>query len=102
VAFEPKEEMMNSMVFQAASRAILYLFAIFLVAVNQEKIPVIGLTNEFLLAAGYETVKTTGGILTDTPHVGLCFGVVYFSGMALIDLISIYLFNKPSKNSLFK
>lgn len=102
VAFEQKEGMMSRLAFQAASKAMLYLFAIVIVAMNQKNIPVFGLTDEFLLASNYAAVKTTGGIFTDTPHIGLCFGVVYFSGMALIDLGSIYLFNKPLKSSLFK
>jgi len=94
VAFDATPGALNKVSVLAVCRALLFLFSVFIVCINAEKIPVEGITNEFLLQSDYESVKKVGGIFTDTPHVGLCFGVVYFCGLAIIDLASIYLFKE--------
>ncbi len=80
--------------------AVLIYFALLVSFIlNAHLVPKIGLTDQFLLESGYKDSITTGGLLTDMPQVSMAMGVVYFSLLALIEIV-IPIFYSKSKSDL--
>ena len=69
----------------------IYLVLIVFVAMVSGLIPRYGLTEEFLSAANYIDVKRLDikFELIDMPHVAMCFGVLYYLALTLVDVYSI-------------
>ncbi len=67
---------------------LIYFFLIIIVAIGSNSIPEWGLHPEFLQFSGYVEIKgDSGGIFIDTPHVAICFGVVYYGLLALLEAL---------------
>lgn len=84
---KPTEAQINKNILMSISTVMTYFFLIFIFAFNAERLPAFGLTTEFLTASGYHDLHDSGGIFIDTPHVALAMGVVYFSFLALWEVL---------------
>lgn len=67
--------------------AISYFILIFVVVFSMNFIPELGLNTDFLELSGYNAAKTSGGIFIDTPHVAICFGLLYYCILVLIEVM---------------
>ncbi|WP_291870559.1 hypothetical protein [Maribacter sp.] len=64
-----------------------YFFLIFAVVFSMDFIPSLGLNKDFLEISGYNAAKTSGGIFIDTPHIAICFGLIYYCILVLIEVL---------------
>ncbi|GEQ84788.1 hypothetical protein ULMS_02960 [Patiriisocius marinistellae] len=64
---------------------MVYFFLMMIIAFNAEKIPHLGLSPSFLSQSNYFENIDTGGILLDIPQSALCFGVLYYCILAIIE-----------------
>ncbi len=74
---------------QAAMRSVFSAFAyfvlIFVVLIFQSYIPHLGLTPDFLNYSGYfNTINATGNFV-ESPHIAICFGVIYYLVLACVE-----------------
>ncbi len=63
---------------------IIWMFAIFIILLNKENIPVLGLKEDFLTLSNYRLKKSIG-IFTEKPHLALAFAMIYYSLLALTE-----------------
>ncbi len=79
-----KQRAIFTSVFAAAG----YFFLIMAVVFLSNHIPELGLTPDFLQLAGYDEVKgDSGGVFIDTPHIAICFGMLYYGMLAIIEAL---------------
>ena len=69
--------------------AMIYFLLLIVVILSASHIPQFGLTEEFLEAANYSEVFTASGNFSETPHVFMCFGVLYYLALTLMETIMI-------------
>ncbi len=78
--------------------AIAYFILIFAVVFSMDNIPQLGLNATYLEASGYNAAKTGSGVFIDTPHIAICFGLIYYCTLVLIEVFLLY--NTPFKTHL--
>lgn len=78
----------------------IFLVSIIAITVNENTIPKYGLNNSFLELSGYNTAKTASGVFIDTPHIAICFGLIYYCTLALAELTLIH-YKFSNKESFF-
>ena len=94
-----KDETENSKkAVSSALYALVYFFLMMFVAVYSFMIPEWGLTDDFLQSSGYRDIVIIGGILTDTPHTSMCFGMLYYMALSLMAVFTM--FRQPAKTPL--
>ena len=81
---EPSKELMMSALY-----AMIYFFLLLIIVFCSSYVPQFGLTKEFLEAANYSKLNTIGGDFSDKPYVFMCFGVLYYLMLTLIDVAMI-------------
>jgi len=74
----------------AALYTLIYFLLLMFVAIYSFLIPEFGLTGDFLQSSGYHDKKIIRGILTDTPHTAMAFGVLYYVSLSLVALFAIF------------
>ncbi len=77
--------------------ALIYFFAVSVIAIGEASLPAKGLTQDFLQSEGYFETLRVSGIFTEHPHLPLIMGLVYFSLMALLELYLLFL--RPPRRS---
>ena len=92
------EHIKNRAVLMSVFAALAWFFLIFIFAFNTERIPVLGITEEYLVMNNYTEVKKSEGILTDMPQVALSFAVVYYFSLAMIELLLMKAFSTKYKS----
>ena len=78
-----------SIVGSAIMNILIYFLLLIIICFCMNFIPKFGLTDDFLQAANYASVKKAGGILTDMPQVAMCFGTLYYLILVLVNIFSI-------------
>jgi hypothetical protein len=81
---EPSKELMMSALY-----AMIYFFLLFTIVFSSSFIPKFGLTKEFLEVANYSKSDTVGGDFADKPYVFMCFGVLYYLFLTLLEVMLI-------------
>ena len=76
---------------------IYFLLIIFVVCLCKDFIPMFGLSYDFLQTTDYDIEKMPGGILTENLHVSMCFGMLYYVALALMDIFSIVRTIRPCR-----
>jgi hypothetical protein len=69
--------------------AMIYLLLFFTIVLGVFRIPQFGLTKEFLQAANYSEVNKFDEGFARNPHVMMCFGVLYYLLLTLLDMMVI-------------
>jgi hypothetical protein len=75
---------------KSALMALIYVVLILFVVVFKFLLPKLGLQPGYLVSSGYNEIKQISGIFTDEPHVALCFGVLYFLSLSLVEFSLIH------------
>jgi hypothetical protein len=74
-------------IFYSAFAVVVYFILIVFVSAGKDFIPEYGLDYAFTHSHAYETVKLSGGILTDEPKTAMAFGTIYYLLLSLIELV---------------
>lgn len=85
----------------SAFAAMLYFILVMVISLASGIIPDFGLTDEYLNASGYHSVKMNGGLFLDTPKVALCFGALYYFLLAAFDMLVLILGKRNGANAEF-
>lgn len=75
-----------------AAMVCLYLFGVFATAVYE--LPPYGVTPEVIAAQNFET----GGEWPEKPYTVMAFGAIYFTGLALLNVVTQYVTYRMSQN----
>lgn len=73
-------------IFNSVLAVLVYFVLVFVVAFNNEHIPLFGLTKEFLAEINYYENLKTGGLLLDEPQTAFSLGFLYYTILALLAL----------------
>jgi len=73
----------------SALNCMIYFGIMFIVVICSFFIPRFGLTEEFLEATNYSDTMSIGGILTEMPETTMCFGVLYYLSLTLMEVMMI-------------
>jgi len=73
-------------IFNSVIAVLVYFVLVFVVAFNNEHIPLFGLTKEFLAEINYYENLKTGGLLLDEPQTAFSLGFLYYTILALMAL----------------
>ena len=88
----------------SAAYACVYFVLLLAVVFGSSYIPRCGLTEAFLQATDYVNINKAGGDFKDMPHIFICFGVMYYLILILIDINAeiqhIKMSLMPSTNSV--
>lgn len=68
---------------------MVYFVLIFVVGFGANKVPELGLTQEYLTSSGYLEGRDTGGILLDMPQTAMCLGLLYYSALAFFEFVLV-------------
>ena len=69
--------------------AMIYLVLFFSLIFGSSYIPRYGLTEAFLTSVDFAGVEKMGGDFAEVPHVFMCFGVLYYLILTLVDVLLI-------------
>lgn len=75
----------SRVVMNAVVTALIYFFLIIFICVFSGLVPEFGLSESFLEASGYASVKRGSGLFLDEPQVAICFGAIYYILIAWAD-----------------
>jgi len=73
-------------IFNSVIAVLVYFVLVFVVAFNNEHIPLFGLTKEFLAEINYYENLKIGGLLLDEPQTAFSLGFLYYTILALMAL----------------
>lgn len=93
----PTKDQINKNILMSLATVITYFILVFIVAINADNIPVFGLTDEYLQSSGYNDIRESGGIFLDTPNTALAMGIVYFTILAIWEILIYGLLKTPNK-----
>lgn len=93
----PTENQINKNILMSIATVMTYFILVFIVAFNADNIPVFGLTADYLQNSGYNDIPDSGGIFLDTPNTALAMGVVYFTLLAVWEILIYGLLKTPNK-----
>lgn len=93
----PTEDQINKNILMSIATVMTYFILVFIVAFNADNIPVFGLTAEYLQNSGYNDIRDSGGIFLDTPNTALAMGGVYFTILAIWEILIYGLLKTPNK-----
>jgi len=79
-----KEEIIISIIY-----AVIYFFLFVTIIYCASHVPPFGLTKEFLESANFGKINTISGDFSDKPYIMMCFGVLYYLFLTLLDVILI-------------
>jgi len=79
----------------SALYAVIYFLLIMFVGIYSFLIPEFGLTESFLQSSDYHDMVIHGGSFTDTPHIAMCFGVLYYASLSLVAVYALFYRPKP-------
>lgn len=83
ILFRPhSDDAMMGIMSNWAAMVCLYLFGVFFVLMND--VPALGITPEVIAAQEFGT----GGEFPERPYIVMAFGALYFTGLALLTLVS--------------
>jgi len=94
-----KIELKNKAVAFSAYAAIIWLFVIFLVFLNKDSFPILGLNEDYLLMSGYREKKSIG-VFTEEPHLAIALTMIYYLCLALTEFNLTKSFIKNPKRFL--
>jgi len=80
----------NRAILTSVLAAIIYFVLIFVIMFNMNSIPELGLNTSFLEISGYNAAKTSGGVFIDAPHIAICFGLIYYCFLVIIEVLLLY------------
>jgi hypothetical protein len=69
--------------------AMTYFLLLFFFFFFSDKIPQLGLTDDFLSISKYNDITQASGLFLEEPHFAICFGALYYMMLTLWDLILI-------------
>ncbi|MCB4798398.1 hypothetical protein [Neotamlana laminarinivorans] len=79
-----------------------YFVLIFVVLIFQSLIPFLGLTPTFLKETNfYESITATGEFI-EKPHITMCFGVLYYIGLSIVEAYFLSWNPLPEKSNSTK
>ena len=70
----------------SAAYALIYFGLLFPVIFGSSYIPRLGLTEAFLTSVDYLSINQAGGDFAEAPHVFMCFGVLYYLILMLLEV----------------
>jgi len=83
-------EKMQKEIAISAIYAVIYFILLMIIIVASDSIPQFGLTKEFMEIADYGSVQGgTSGLFFEKPQIVMCFGVVYYLILAVMDVAYI-------------
>ncbi|MDR2862241.1 MAG: hypothetical protein LBV07_06820 [Syntrophobacterales bacterium] len=62
----------------SALQMMLFFFIMMIVVFQHKHVPTLALTQDFLQSINYEKAVRIKGMLTEMPHVSMCFGALYY------------------------
>lgn len=66
---------------------LIYFILVFVVAFGVKYVPDGGLTHSFLSENYYFESLSTGGLFLDVPKTAICLGFLYYTAMAIVELL---------------
>lgn len=84
--FDVEEELNAKIIIESVLALMFYILLTCIVYGFSSYIPLLGLTHEFLENSGYFTFSKTNDFFENKPHVRLCFGVIYYVFLAVVEL----------------